>query len=190
MNVLLTDKAPADCVENLQQLLMVSSDYQLAIPATPGAIQCLIFEASVYSHEATAPTEAVLWIPLLHFLKFAGRGGASRIWGWSCTLIIIAVAAKPSYSSNNGQLYLCNNEATGHAQTSFGSKMAGDHDTEPSFWKPELRGAGVHDLVHHHHRSTAVSLGGLNWGDWRDAIQIQKQKNKKTILWMNEWTVH
>lgn len=40
--------------------------------------------------------------------------------------------------------------------------MAGDHDAEAGFRKPELGRAGVHDLVHHHHRSTAVSLAGLN----------------------------
>lgn len=55
--------------------------------------------------------------------------------------------------------------------------MAGDHDTEASFRKPELRGAGVHDLIHHHHRSTAVSLAGLNWGG---VLQILKNKQNKT----------
>lgn len=75
---------------------------------------------------------------------------------------VMEATAEQSYSGYNRQLYLCDNEATGHAQTGFGSKMAGDHDAEASFWKPELRRAGVHDLVHHHHRSAAVSLAGLN----------------------------
>lgn len=40
--------------------------------------------------------------------------------------------------------------------------MAGDHDAEAGFRKPKLGGAGVHDLVHHHHRTAAVGLSGLN----------------------------
>ena len=74
----------------------------------------------------------------------------------------IPIAAKSMYWSNNAHLYLCNDEATGHAQTGLGSKMAGDHDTEASLWKPELRRAGVHDLIHHHYRAAAVSLAGLD----------------------------
>lgn len=60
------------------------------------------------------------------------------------------------------QLYLCNDEPTGHSQAGFGTKVTGDHDAEAGFWKPELGGAGVHDLVHHHHGTTAVGLSGLN----------------------------
>lgn len=60
------------------------------------------------------------------------------------------------------QLYLCDDEPTGHPQPGFGTKVAGDHDAEAGFRKPELGGAGVHDLVHHHHRSAAVGLSGLN----------------------------
>lgn len=60
------------------------------------------------------------------------------------------------------RLYLCDDETTGHAETRLGSKVSGDHDAEAGFWKPELGGAGVHDLVHHHHRATAVSFAGLD----------------------------
>lgn len=60
------------------------------------------------------------------------------------------------------QLYLCNDEPTGHPQAGFGTKVAGDHDAEAGFRKPELGGAGIHDLVHHHHRPAAVGLSGLN----------------------------
>lgn len=59
--------------------------------------------------------------------------------------------AKYNYLSNHGLLYLCYDEATGHAQTGLGSKMAGDHDAETSLRKPIFRRAGVYDLVHHHH---------------------------------------
>lgn len=60
------------------------------------------------------------------------------------------------------QLYLCDDEPTGHPQAGFGSKMACDHNAEAGFWKSELGRAGVHDLIHHHNRATAVGLSGLN----------------------------
>lgn len=69
--------------------------------------------------------------------------------------------------------------------------MAGDHDTETSFRKPELRGAGVYDLVHHHHGSTAVSLAGLNWGEG-GVLQVLKntKTNNKIEDLFNERPVH
>ena len=89
-------------------------------------------------------------------------------WDW------VEHISSKSYWSNNVHLYLCNDEAAGHAQTGFGSKMAGDHDTEARFWKPELWRAVVHDLVHHDHRPTAVFLGGLDWGVDEDDLNIEK----------------
>lgn len=72
---------------------------------------------------------------------------------------------QPSYfhGGSNRRPYLCYDKATGHAQAGFGSEVAGDHDTEAGFWKSELGRAGVHDLIHHHHRAAAVSLAGLDW---------------------------
>ena len=74
-----------------------------------------------------------------------------------------AAIDKSNNRSSNSPLYLCNDEATGHSQSGSGSKVAGDHDTEACLWKPELWRAGIHDLVHHHHWSTAVSFGRLDW---------------------------
>lgn len=78
-----------------------------------------------------------------------------------------------AYWRDNARLYLCNDEAAGHAQTGLGSKMAGDHNAEAGLWEPELWRAGVHDLVHHHHRATAVRITGLHWGGggiWQEYI--------------------
>lgn len=77
----------------------------------------------------------------------------------------ISLCSKSPKCGNNGPLYLCNDEPTGHAKAGFGPEVAGNHDAESRLRKAELWWAGIHHLIHHHHWAAAVNLARLDWRD-------------------------
>lgn len=61
-------------------------------------------------------------------------------------------------------VHLVDDEPAGHAEARLGSEAVGDHDTQAGFWEAVVWGTGVHDLIHHHHRASAVSFAGFHCG--------------------------
>lgn len=59
-------------------------------------------------------------------------------------------------------LYLSYNEPAGHAQTSLGPEVVGDHDTQTRFRETVIRRTGVDDFINHYHRTSTVHLTGLD----------------------------
>ena len=70
--------------------------------------------------------------------------------------------------------YLSDNEATGHAKTGLGAKMAGDHDTQARLREAVFGRARIDDLINHYHGATPVGLSRLH------CVKVGKQS--KCIL--------
>lgn len=69
--------------ENVQQLFMLSSEYQLAAPTTWSTGQSLTFancQRLITSREATPPMVVVLCSPMQHSHKYPGLSLYSSVW--------------------------------------------------------------------------------------------------------------